>query len=61
MGGNDGESRHLFVKLGEPADDLVRKSPVIIAIAEYERLAGAFFEAALVIDRVAYVEKAPRR
>jgi hypothetical protein len=57
---NNGKSRHLFVKLAEPADDLVRKSHVIVAILQDQRFPGALFESAFVIDGVANVKQASR-
>ena len=57
---NDGKFRHFFVKLAEPADDLVCKSHVIVAVPQEQRLSGALFETALVIDRIAHVKQAPR-
>jgi hypothetical protein len=57
---NDGNSRHLFVKLAEPGDDLVRKSHVIVAVLQEQRLCGALLETAFVIDGIANVKQAPR-
>jgi len=47
---NDGKFRHFFVKLAEPA----------VAVPQEQRLSGALFETALVIDRIAHVKQAPR-
>jgi hypothetical protein len=57
---NDGKSRHFFVKLAEPADDLVCKRHVTVAVAQDERLADALFETAFVINGVADVKQSPR-
>src|SRR5436309_3406399 len=57
---NDGESRHFFVKLAEPADYLVRKRHVIVTVLQDQRFRGALLETALVIDGVAHVKQAPR-
>jgi len=59
MCGNDGKCRHFFVKLAEPADDLVRKSHVIVAVPQDQRLSGALFETAFVVDGVTDVKQTP--
>jgi hypothetical protein len=61
MGGDDGQPRHFFMQLAEPADDLVRKCPVIVAVTQDKRFADALLEPALVVHRVANVKQASRR
>ena len=56
----DGKSRHLFVKLAEPADDLVRKSHIIVAVLQDQRFPGALLETSFVINGVANVKQASR-
>ncbi len=60
MRGNDGKTRHFFVQLAEPADDLVCKRHVIVAVPQDQRLPDALLEPALVIDSVADVKQPPR-
>src|SRR5207248_1173360 len=61
--GGQGKDDTLFalvtgvVKLAELADDLVRKCPVIVVIAQDERLANALFEPTLLVNGVADVEQ----
>jgi hypothetical protein len=58
--GNDGKFRHFFVKLAEPANDLVGKSHIIVAVPQDERFADALLETAFVINGVADLKQAPR-
>src|SRR5260370_7130009 len=46
----DGKSRRLFVKLAEPADDLVRKSHIIVPVLQDQRFPASPPEAAFVIN-----------
>src|SRR5260370_6076556 len=49
MRGNDGKTRHFFVQLAEPADDLVCKRHVLVAVPHDQLLPAALLETALVL------------
>ena len=60
MRGNDGKFRHFFVKLAEPANDLVRKRHVIVAVPQDQGFYDTLPESAFVINGVANLKQAPR-
>lgn len=56
VGGKDRQSRQHLEELADPADNSIRQSRVIVAVAQEQRLSHAVFEAALVVHAVRNVK-----